>query len=437
MEKHNIMPIAGYYGPYRLVDESTDISYDLVNEAVYEKIKDAGINLIVRCDNDYEAQPQIILDNLVLAEKYGVGLFVTDSRTKNPTGDCNLQDYFKDYDQYSSFKGIYIIDEPCSEGYYPAAQWEKGERRIADYAKQSSKINACEDYIGYTNLYPMYDFMARKHDIDTDYRAYLQEYLDTYNPKLISYDHYPFDHYLHPENLGLDIAGVHQVYFRNLSVVRELALEKGIPFWSYVQAGANWNDDVKHDLETVNDTPTKSQMLWNINTALAYGAKGIQYFPLVQPYFFAYSKNGQPDYGRNGILGADGEPTMWYEYAKYANQLIAIVDEVLMNATSERVLAIGEKAQTETKITESSFGKLQRVSATNGALIGVFQYQDTTAYYVVNYDMDMTDKATITLEFDEAQTFSVLSREITTTDSGQTLCTLFLEAGDAALVVIQ
>ena len=437
MEKHNIMPITGYYGPYRLVDESMDIAYDLVDEAVYEKIKDAGINLIVRCDNDYESQPQIVLENLAIAEKYGIGVFVTDSRTRRLTEDSELKTYFQDYDTFSSFKGIFVVDEPCSDVYYPAIQWEKGDRCIAEYAKQSSRINEGEDYIAYTNLYPMYDFMARKHDIDTDYRAYLQEYLDTYNPKLISYDHYPFDHYLHPEHLGLDRAGVHQVYFRNLSVVREMALENGIPFWSYVQAGANWNDDVKNDLETVNDTPTKSQMLWNINTALAYGAKGIQYFPLVQPYFFAYSKKGQPDYGRNGILGANGEPTTWYEHAKYANRLIAIVDEVLMSATSERVLAIGEKAQNETKITESTYGTLQRVSATNGALIGVFQYQDTTAYYVVNYDMDMKDKATITLEFDEAQTYSVLSRDIVATASGESTCTLSLEAGDAALVVIQ
>ena len=49
-----------------------------------------------------------------------------------------------------------------------------------------------------------------------------------------------------------------------------------------------------------------------------------------------------------GCFGANGEPTQWYEYAKEANKQIAAVDEVLLQAESKEILAVGTVAQAET-----------------------------------------------------------------------------------------
>lgn len=41
------------------------------------------------------------------------------------------------------------------------------------------------------------------------------------------------------------------------------------------------------------------------------------------------------DFDRNGLIGADGTTTKWFDYAKAMNAQIAAVDDVLMAATLE------------------------------------------------------------------------------------------------------
>ncbi len=47
------------------------------------------------------------------------------------------------------------------------------------------------------------------------------------------------------------------------------AQEANIPFWTFVQT-CSFNSGRR--------IPTEADILWQVNTALAYGAKGIQYF---------------------------------------------------------------------------------------------------------------------------------------------------------------
>lgn len=430
-KKKTIMPIAGYYGPYQMSDEEFGEDYDHINDDIYQKIKDVGINLIVRCDNDYTLHREAVLRNLALAEKYGIDVYVTDSATRSVDADANMDDYFEELKAYKSFKGITIVDEPTTEEYGPVGCWENGVMRMEDYQNQSRMVNASKEYNGYVNLFPMYDWLAKDNNGDEHYRTHLKKCMEMMKPKVLSWDQYPFDLYK-----SHDITELNQVYFRNLATVREVAMEYGVPFWSYVQAGSNWSDSTTRILTSINDTPTKSQMLWNINTALAYGAKGIQYFPVIQPYFFSYAENNGHDFERQGLLGANGEVTQWYAYAQYINELVCIVGDVLMNATSETILAIGDKAQTETKICAEKFEELEAVNAENGALVGVFQYEDAKAYYVVNYDMDKEEKSAISLHFNGEKSCTVLSREGEKCICGNT-CEMALEAGDAALVIVK
>ena len=73
-----VMPIAGFYGPY---------NDDNITDKVYKWIKDAGINLITYYNNDYNNDPNRVLNNLALAEKYGIGLYIKDSGTNTITTD--------------------------------------------------------------------------------------------------------------------------------------------------------------------------------------------------------------------------------------------------------------------------------------------------------------------------------------------------------------
>ena len=425
-----VMPIAGFYGPYRYTDKHGE-TYDWITDNVYQKLAGAKINLINYYAADYRDSADDVLDNLALAEKYNMGVYVTDSRINGDMTVANLAKRLAGYMQYRSFKGISIVDEPNTDTYNNAKDGETVTNKLASYVPQATLLNRFNNTLGYMNLLPLRDGLNKSGGtLESAYQTYIDEYLTT-NGKLLSWDYYVWDHNTIPS-----------AYFTNLSMMRNNAIEKQIPFWSYIQAGSNWNDE-RVDLDTTNNTvPSKAQLLWNVNTSLAYGAKGIQYFPLVQPAYFAYENSDDKyDYDRNGLIGADGNTNDWYDYVVEANTQIEAVDEYLMYASSEAVLAVGEAAQADTGITTSTYNNvIQSISADNGAVVGVFQYGKQKLLYVVNYDTSTMDDDTIRLTFEEKMSYKVVSKQQNEASSvsegaSQTL-SLSLVNGGAALVVL-
>ena len=114
-------------------------------------------------------------------------------------------------------------------------------------------------------------------------------------------------------------------YFYNLSTYRANANEAGIPLWVFIQAGSQWNDANDRFDSVTPYYPNEKQFDWNINTSLAYGAKGIQYFPLIQPSWFAYAESTDFDFERNGIIGAWGNKTQWFYYAKIFSPILQLL----------------------------------------------------------------------------------------------------------------
>lgn len=425
-----VMPIAGFYAPYRKTDKN-DSSYDLMTNAVYEKIAQAGINLINYQVADYRYAAQDVLDHLVLADKYNLDAYVTDTRVNGNMSNGELAKRLAGYSRYESFKGLTVVDEPNTDNYNKAEEGESITKKLADYKSLATKLNGFQNTTGYINLLPFRKTLNKSEDtLENAYRAYIDDYLTT-NAKLLSWDFYVWDYSKMPNT-----------YFANLFIMREKANTKGIPFWSYIQAGSNWNDDAIDLDSTTNTVPSKGQLLWNVNTSLAYGAKGIQYFPLIQPSHFAYENSeDQYDYDRNGLIGADGNTNVWYDYAVEANEQIKAVDEYLMYATSEAILAAGETAQTGTGIEADSYEDIiQSVEAQNGAIVGVFKYADKNLLYVVNYDYGTEGEDSITLNFENQVSYEVISKqqkaEGVVSNGSSTALTLSLVNGGAALVIL-
>ena len=440
----DVMPIVGYFGPYRVRDDAGTVQYDYLTDDIYNKIKLLGINLISRTQNNYakttgETEEQAnnekkdILDGLALAEEKGIGVYVSDARISS-----GYEKLMAEYANYTSFKGISIVDEPDILNVYGRSE---DQVSLAGYSQQANTLNSYCNTTGYINLHPMNANLALKTgNLADDYDSYLETYIKDCNPKVLSWDYYVFD-----EGNVNGTYATKEGYFTNLSVMRAKSMKYNIPFWSYAQAGTYWNEGGGTLAYKEINTPTKQQLLWNVNTALAYGAKGIQYFPLIQPHYFATDDSADDgmDYTRNGLIGANGEPTQWYGYAQAANEQIREVDEVLLYATSKVVLAVGTTAQDKTGITLASYGDLESVTADNGAIVGVFDYQGKTAYYVVNYDTSGTSttgvSSTVTLNFnkDKKQTFNVISKQLADeTITTDTSCTLELVSGGAALVIV-
>lgn len=425
-----VMPIVGYHGPYNGKD-SRGNTYKLISEQSYQLLSAAGINLISKIDMNWAdaSNRTDIIQSLEYAEKYGMGLYVWDRGLQSGTlTNAAIAEQISQYSQYESFKGIYVTDEPGTSTYN--STWET---QLNSYIAQASAVNQYCNLNAYINLFP-------QNTANGDYSAYVDEYLQKTDGKLISYDYYVYGRTYRPKYddfyTGANAAG----YFSNLSIVREKALKNGIPFWPYVQVGNHWNvGGNTSGMTTTNDSPTREELLWNVNTSLAYGAKGIQYFPLVQPDYFAYGKDNTYDYERNGVLGANGEPTPWYPHIKEANEQIALVDEYLLKATSMEVLAKGTAAQADTSITDEAYGTLQSITVgdtASGAVVGAFAYKGNDMFYVVNYDTtDTVNADKITLNFAGIEGYRLIQKSGMTFGEGET-CELTINAGEAVLVIL-
>ena len=173
--------------------------------------------------------------------------------------------------------------------------------------------------------------------------------------------------------------------------------------------------------------------MWNVNTSLACGVKGIQYFLGFQPLHFAYAPNGTYDFTRNGFFGANGNVNRWYYYAQKMNVQVGAVDEILMNSYNVGLLvsdSIKGDFEGNTMVIEGNeFHQLKGIRG--DAVVGCFEYNKKTVLYVVNYSY--TQANDIVLDFNDAHEINAIQRGKTTTITTQHLG-LRLEPGEAVLV---
>lgn len=422
----DVMPITGYIGPYvHAYSSDGNVFPDYITDEYYQLISDVGINLIVYSFTDYSGSPNAVIKNLELSEKYGVGFFVTDNSIMGKTeqDDITIEEVAKElvkYSDYKSFCGLYMVDEPQAT-YYNMGD---GTRLLTKYEQLADILHNELNVTTYCNLYPINDLAQNKEN----YERYVDEFCETLQPKVLMWDFYPFDEYRE---------GNMQVYFYNMNLIREKAVERGIPFWAYIQAGSQWNDSFEQLPSKKPYWPNEFQFNWNVNTSLAMGAQGIQYFPLIQPYQFTLAENGGWDFERNGILGAMGNKTQWYYYAQNINKHIGAIDEVLMNSVSKGVIVNGEQAVSDMALTscvikEGTFNQLE--SVTGDAMVGCFNYNGKTALYVVNYSFENAQN--ITLNFSGTQNIQQIQNAETSYVKGSSL-TLDMAAGEGILLVLE
>ncbi len=444
----SVMPIGGFLGPGYLSQPThsrpANALVDYRTDEIFNLVKEAGINLIVATTNEIgsDAVEPVVQKELALAEKYGIGMFVQPSYA---TGVANNPEYFEQYikelSAYSSFMGFTLQDEPLTNNYRPKNATVTEDKQWSHHKALAQMTNQYANLTGYTNLLPYWEEMAVNASTDADkeaaYRAYLEEYFTEYgNPKQLSFDYYVFS--------DKDTDRNATEYFTNLRIVREVAEKYGVPFWSVVQAGNYVSGNIIRDSK---DTAymTEGMTRWNVHTSLAYGAQGITYYPLLQPYHYGLQKNwigttkSTFNYDRNGIIGADGTTTPYYDMIKNVNTQILAVDEVLMNAGNMGlVVSEGSEAASDTAISKYAYGELTNLASANaqkGAMAGCFDYYGKNAFYVVNYDYN--EAQDITLSFNGNYSLSVtVNGQTQIVNTENSAYTVSLRAGDAALVLV-
>ena len=443
----DVMPVVGFYGPSSIV-KSTD--------EVYRLISGSGINIISYLPLHWTDGSEAVLRNLELAEKYGIGIYIKDPALNTLELDTDgvtvlsqsnlstaqeLAQAMEQYAAYSSFLGIHVFDEPKPDN-DPSNEYSSANN-YARFGYYRGILQALQPYVnvtGYINLHGEGTFYD-----DEDYVGYLASVIDDVD--ILSFDTYPYF------NTQYSSARLRD-YLDSLDIVATFSRRYDKPFWSYAQAGTDYRDGGADGATTARYT--EADTLWIVNTSLAFGAKGVGWFPMMQPEFFSYDSTSESghDYERNGLIGADNEPNRYYSMVKRANNQIAAVDGVLMNAAFKGVVADGKAAsditfaQTTGKkhkfdniITKTDGKYTDRfvslgTGGSEGAMVGCFDYMGSEAYYAVNYSREENGTQRITLGFDDEHNFRVIRNGQESRLSSVSSVTVYPDSGEGVLIVI-
>lgn len=415
----DVMPIGGYYGPAADIDAGDGRKMlDHYTDEVFQKIADSGVNLVLYPNADYKDMKKYVIKQLELGEKYNLGFYIYDQVVcePNPNQPISIEELDKriaEYCDYPAFCGVYVIDEPQ----HPL--WTTDDSKyVSKFAPIYQKL-AKLGVTGSVNLGPIKKGSEADYQ---NYRTFVEEVCSTCAPTYLCYDYYVWDGDVTTEG-----------YFYNMSIIREYAEKYNIPWWSFVQAGGSWNDGgMRFDAELY---PHEGQFQWNVNTTLACGAKGISYFPMIQPSKFSWALSEEFDFQRSGLLGAYGNKTQWWYYAQNANEQIKAVDSVLMNSVNKGIIVTGKQAKEDTKnfafvMEGDSWRELKSVEG--HTLIGCFNYNGKTALYVTNYESEYAQKITLNLQDTYKMTITHNAKEKKVqTDK----LVLDMKAGEGALIV--
>ena len=269
----------------------------------YLQIKEAGFNFVIggnrTVDKEYSQRM------LAAAEANQMRAIVTDERVTGRSFSHryldeerhHLTSVVDDYASFDSFAGLNLFDEP-------ATSYFKSLALATDVL-----FDLDPHLLSYVNLYPSYVTSGALHA--DSYEEYVRRFIDEVNPQVLSFDHYP---------LLDDGERITADYFYNWAVIRQAALQAGIPPWIFIQS-VDYNN---HRL------PSEAEILWQINVSLAYGAKGIMYFTYWTP------GAGRERFG-TALVTPWEYPTPLYTYAQRANAYLASVGGILLELGSESV----------------------------------------------------------------------------------------------------
>lgn len=430
-----VMPIGGYIGPTLGFGHNGNYYPSQVTDEHYAQVAECGLNFIIGTRPSYAVDSQTVLDALYYADKndvmyyvYDTGLFIiNDANAKDPDNylfvtEQEFAERVEAYRDYPSFAGIYCRDEPFAKHFDQIeAVFEVFDKVFAGTDKQlyinSNSLQCPEGWFGGGE-----NGTAEEREMTVE--EYMTEWFESF-PTLdfYSYDTYPFINA--GDYIRTDI-------FKNYSLVRDFSQRYNKPFWTFMQAGGNWGGSSSWRL--INE----GEMWWQISTALAFGAKGYEFFPYNCPPEQVGSAEGD-----EGLVGRGGQKNSSWYYAKNANEQTLACDHILMKSVYKGLIQVlsGKDDSTNAieipKIeTQTLNGKFREVTSITGdnSITGCFNYQGKTALYVVNNSITR-DKAKVKINLNGKHDLTVIQRGVERHASGNML-ELTFAPGEGACVVI-
>ncbi len=471
------LPIGGYIEP----SVHYLASYVTLEEAI-ESYIGSGTNIIIGCGGRAGNYSDEYRDMLIYLEKYGGMMFERTNSVTNPW-------------EYVAYAGQHCEDEAgviqWDESLYYYSPWEPSDgsfsqmligRQHVDqknwkkfYARKLRLMNLLPinspktafvfgaTYYGYNSEIDRYDengeLVSKGHDLFDSYvmkyanpDAYYKSYIDHMNPDVFCYDFYPLWANGAGNEAHLNYPELNSRHFEQLYKTRYYAEDYNkevygsyVPFWNFVQIcqwGNRWSGS---------RAATYSELMWQINTAFAFGSKGYQYYVFydVEPNEVEGSGHVECPMNMDGTINK-----VPYEKTVRANMQSQAMAKWLLNANVDHLSQVGENPNGESihyKMfrtrdagmewsLSSSSGKNHLVSymkyyANNNRYDENEQGDVRELYFVCNNGTQDTNKGSITLKFERAVSGSYIYNGVEKTFSGTTL-TVNTNAGEGFAVLL-
>ncbi len=400
----DMMPIGSFCGDITRTENITEENF-----ATFAK---SGLNLLIGSPV-YAKQ---INQTLSLCDKNNMVCLVYDP---NIAVGTNSSEYiaanFESIKKYKSFCGVYIVDEPGT------VRWNELGMLHNNFQK------ALPDKLYYINIIPDYADQEQlingagggmSVDAGMTYEKHVDSYLEKVKPPILSYDWYP---------MMKKYPDIQAGYFKQMALIADRAQKHRIPFWVCIQT-VSWMDEAR--------VCTLPELLWQVNTALGYGCKGIQYYR----YWSYVSQCDRTNEQIGAPVSKTGEIQPMYYHMQKANKQIAAVSKVLINSTFKGWIKNGNfpaKLSPDEIPAKDLLAKYEVLNSVSGddCLVGCFNHHGQPAYYVVNNSITK-ENASIKLDFSKKVGLDITIDGITKQENSKNVV-LTLAAGNAALITIK
>jgi len=266
----------------------------------------------------------------------------------------------KEYDNNPAVYGYYVKDEP-SASLFPTI------------AKIGAAIEKRSKKPWYINLLPTYASAVSQLQTET-YDAYVRDFIKICKPKYLAYDHYAL------MEGGKTRAG----YWENMNRFYSIAKEHNLPVIPVIQSVAHM----------IYREMSEADLMFQVFTHLAYGAKGIQYFTYFSPKFGNYRKAPIDQFGSKNPI--------WYDVQKI-NRRLEILAPKLMDLEWVRSYHFGNALPMEYGVVGADETALVKEvknhdGTTANVLIGELK-DSSGADYVMVVNKDLTNSINATFTF--------------------------------------
>ncbi|MCK5852135.1 hypothetical protein KAH27_03810 [bacterium] len=357
----NFFLIAGAVGP-----PENYISVERMNEAA-----DAGIDFIIPLGPPKSKEENISLLNI--AHKANIKMFISDKRcslvfmdgySDIVVNEDTVNNVANDYRDYPALFAYDIMDEPACKHFE-----ELG--KTVELFKKYDSYN-----LAFINLFPGYVFPETLGTLT--FEEYVTKYIEVVKPSVFCYDHYP----IRVEKSGKGcfssfcMDNADSGWYDDLEIVRRETRKAKIPFWMFIQSTG-----IKNYLRI----PKRTEILWQANTALAYGARGILWFcywtpdSATEPYLYAMIDKG-------------GNRTELYDYVRKENRFLKKAGNELLEYDNAEIARYKNS-----KIISGTSSIVTMVGNDYNIVIGTFIKNNKIRIVCVNDDVNNQTKFSIIL----------------------------------------